>query len=143
MNKPDLKRWHPENTLFGYNMKPTIDGDFVLFCHVEQLMSRAAELSDLCERLKQEAQIHAQEARTANGTIGKIYQVVTGKTGEPGNWNGAEPVRIALKARESRIADLEAALHQIKRIAQYPPQDRHVLKIATQALDLHDKEAEC
>lgn len=48
---------------------------------------------DLIERLKMEAQIHAQEARTANATIAEIYQIVTGKTGEPGNWHGAEPVR--------------------------------------------------
>jgi len=62
--------------------------------------ARIAELTDLCDRLKQEAQIRAQEARTANATIAEIYQIVTGKTGEPGNWNGAEPVR-------RRIAELE------------------------------------
>jgi len=48
---------------------------------------------DLNSRLQQEAGIHAQEARTANATIAEIYQLISGKTGEPGNWHGAEPVR--------------------------------------------------
>lgn len=67
------------------------------------LVARVAELEALSERLKMEAQIHAQEARTANATIAEIYQCVTGKTGEPGNWNGAEPVR-------ARLVELEEAL---------------------------------
>lgn len=50
-------------------------------------------LRALVLRLRLEAQGHAQEARTANGTIREAYQVVTGATGEPGNWNGAEPIR--------------------------------------------------
>jgi hypothetical protein len=60
---------------------------------------------DLIETLRREAQIHAQEARTANATIAEIYQVVTGKTGEPGNWNGALPVR---KAIDNLLSQLEA-----------------------------------
>lgn len=55
----------------------------------------------LIERLRQEAQIHAQEARTANATIAEIYQLCAGATGEPGNWHGAEPVR-------ERLATLQA-----------------------------------
>lgn len=62
--------------------------------------ARIEELTDLCDRLKQEAQIQAQEARTANATIAEIYRIVSGGKGEPGNWNGAEPVR-------RRIAELE------------------------------------
>jgi len=62
-------------------------------------------LKDLAERLKQEAQIHAQEARTANNTIAEIYRLCTGATGEPGNWNGAEPVRQTLA---SNAAEYEA-----------------------------------
>jgi hypothetical protein len=59
----------------------------------------------LYETCKQQAQIHAQEARCANHTIGEIYQICTGNTGEPGNWNGAEPVR---KLAAQRDALLEA-----------------------------------
>lgn len=62
-----------------------------------------AEKDQLIERLKQEAEIHAQEARTANHTIAEIYQVVSGATGEPGNWHGAEPVR-QLMAQAVRFA---------------------------------------
>jgi len=68
---------------------------------VEQLRAKAAAL-------QLEAEIHAQEARTANATIAEIYQLVTGATGEPGNWNGAEPVRQKLEALQARIAELEA-----------------------------------
>lgn len=55
-----------------------------------------ANYPKLCDELDSvlvEARIHAQEARTANATIAEIYQVLTGATGEPGNWNGAEPAR--------------------------------------------------
>lgn len=46
-SKPEVKRWHPENTAFGYNMKPTPDGDFVLFCHHEA--DRAADKARIAE----------------------------------------------------------------------------------------------
>jgi len=69
-------------------------------------------LRALIETLRREAEIHAQEARAANATIAEIYQVVTGSTGEPGNWNGAKPVKDAFdslraaleKAQEWRLA---------------------------------------
>jgi hypothetical protein len=51
------------------------------------------ELEAKYEACKREAQQWKQEARTANATIAEIYQLCTGKTGEPGNWNGAKPVR--------------------------------------------------
>ena len=65
----------------------------------------------LYETCKQQAQIHAQEARTANATIAKIYQLITGATGEPGNWNGAEPVRKLIAERDElrrQVAPLPA-----------------------------------
>ncbi len=75
--------------------------------------ARAAD-ADLIDRLRQEAQIHAQEARTANATIAEIYRAVTDGTGEPGNWNGADPVRARLAADKARIAELEAALAELR-----------------------------
>lgn len=57
---------------------------------------RCDQPKELCERLKLEAQAHAQEARTSNATIAEIYQVVTGTTGELGNWHGAQPVKEAI-----------------------------------------------
>lgn len=61
----------------------------------------------LIERLKSEAQIHACEARTANSIICEIYQSVSGAKGEPGNWNGAEPVRAYIATKDAEIARLE------------------------------------
>jgi hypothetical protein len=58
----------------------------------------------LFDRLKREAQIHADEARTANATIYEIYQVISGATGEPGNWHGAEPVHAYVAAAEARLS---------------------------------------
>ena len=54
------------------------------------------EAKSLAERLKQEAQIHAQESRTANASLRECYQAVTGAAGEPGNWHGATPIREAI-----------------------------------------------
>lgn len=65
----------------------------------------------LADRLRFEAQGHAQEARTANSTIYEIYQVISGGKGEPGNWNGAEPVR-------SYVADAEAEVARLRRVTE-------------------------
>lgn len=84
-----MKRWTPDPTLLG-GMRATVHGTFIDHHDFRQAL---AEKDEKIERLKQEAQIHAQEARTANRTIAEIYQVVSGATGEPGNWHGAEPVK--------------------------------------------------
>lgn len=52
------------------------------------------------EACKLQAQIWKQEARTANGTIAEIYQAITGATGEPGNWNGADPVKAFIASHQ-------------------------------------------
>jgi hypothetical protein len=61
-------------------------------------------------QLLQQAQIWKGEARCANHTIYQIYQLVTGATGEPGNWNGAEPVKALIAERDALRAQLDAAL---------------------------------
>lgn len=80
---------------------------------LRRLHAENETLRTLAERLKQEAQIHAQEGRTANATIADIYQCVSGATGEPGNWHGAEPVR-------RRIAELEALASQAQQVGAAP-----------------------
>jgi hypothetical protein len=47
-----------------------------------------------------------QEATTANHTIAEIYQAVTGKKGEPGNWNGAVPVIAKLADMDQQLAEV-------------------------------------
>jgi len=61
----------------------------------QEALAEIDRLKDLCANLRLQAQCHAGEARAANATIREIYQVVTGARGEPGTWNGANPVREA------------------------------------------------
>lgn len=61
-------------------------------------------------QLLMQAQIWKQEARCANHTIHQIYQLVTGAKGEPGNWNGAEPVKALIAERDALRSKLDAAL---------------------------------
>lgn len=90
----------------------------------EAMKQRAEDADALAERLKLEAQAHAMEARTANSTINEIYQVVSDRNGELGNWHGAAPVREKLEAmkremaeKDARIAALEEALRPFAEIA--------------------------
>lgn len=78
-----------------------------------QLEAENAQLKVLVDRLKMEAQVHAQEARTANATIYEIYQVASGGTGELGNWHGAEPVRKAIGKLKAEVNQLKAELAQV------------------------------
>jgi len=92
----------PDDGYVGVQQLDTRDYDD--FCKTDDLKALVAgneALKELAERLKGEAEIHAQEARTANSTINEIYQVCSNATGEKGNWNGADPVR-------EMKADLEA-----------------------------------
>jgi hypothetical protein len=68
----------------------------------------AKDYQALYEACKQQAQIWKQEARCANDTIAQIYQLVTGKKGEPGNWNGAKPIKALVAERNALRAALEA-----------------------------------
>lgn len=68
---------------------------------VEKLRAKA----DKCER---EARQWRQEARTQSDIVAKIYQAVTGKKGEPGDWNGAVPVVAELERLRGRVAALES-----------------------------------
>lgn len=79
----------------------------------ERLSTVEAErdrMSRLVDRLRQEAEIHSMEARGANSTVREIYQIISGGKGEPGNWNGAEPVRRYVAAVEAERDRLRVAL---------------------------------
>lgn len=81
-----------------------------------EVRAYVGELEILVSRLRLEAQGHSMEADTANGTIADVYQAITSATGEPGNWNGAAPVKAYVKAAEARISDLEARLKEAERV---------------------------
>jgi hypothetical protein len=81
------------------------DDELKLLADITGMGVELVQLRERCETLKLEAQIHAQEARTANATITEIYQLCTGGSGEPGNWNGAEPVRKLIAERDALRAE--------------------------------------
>ena len=70
------------------------------------LMQRVDELEALNETLKNEAQIHAMEAKSANATINEINQFISGATGEPANWHGAQPVKEFVNNLKAQLAAL-------------------------------------
>jgi hypothetical protein len=80
---------------------------------LETANQRINALQSLNARFAQESRIHAQEARTANSTIAEIYQCVTGSTGEPGNWHGADPVRKHITELEMVIQSLRERLQEV------------------------------
>lgn len=75
---------------------------------LEAVAQHLKELEALAETLKNEAQIHAMEAKTANATINEINQFISGATGEPANWHGAKPVK-------DFVSDLKAQLEAAKK----------------------------
>ena len=89
------------------------------------IQTRITELEALSERLKQEAQIHAMEARTANATIHEIYQLITGATGEPANWHGAEPVREYIASMKAQLTDAQKDARHATLTQKIPNTVRH------------------
>lgn len=85
------------------------------YCELEaEIVALRAQLEQaqaLVERLRQEAQIQAMEARGANASLAECYRAATGGKGEPSNWHGAKPV-VELIARQREW--IEKAGHQRK-----------------------------
>ena len=73
------------------------------------LLERLERAEALNARLRQEAENHAQEARAQKSTVLACYQAVTGSTGEPGDWNSAEPIRQFVARANAAEAALKAA----------------------------------
>lgn len=112
-NGPTLANGEPE---FGWREFQTAPIQHEAATEIDRLTA-------LCDRLKLEAQVHAQEARGANATIAEIYQIITGKTGEPGNWNGARPVRTEVdRLRASAGAERTAIAERAREIASHYPE---------------------
>ena len=58
-----------------------------------KLANKTAELQTKADHLQQQAEIWKQEARTQASIVKECYQAISGCTGEPGDWNGAKPVK--------------------------------------------------
>lgn len=76
----------------------------------EDIEAEKAALIAENDTLRQEAIAHAQEARTQRSTVQEIYKIVSGGKGEPGDWNGAEPVRKAFEALRDENTELRRQL---------------------------------
>ncbi len=81
---------------------------------VPDLIARVKELEGLNERLKQEAQSHAYEAKAQRATVHECNQAVTQGTGEPADWHGANPVKDELSRLRARVRELEERIASAK-----------------------------
>lgn len=63
------------------------------------------------DRLKLEAQLHAQEARTQRCTVHEIYQLIGSQKGD---WNGAVPVKEFIQSIEGALCEYHQALSDRK-----------------------------
>lgn len=74
---------------------------------------RIAELEAERDAIKLQAQGWSMEAKAQRGTVRDSYQAVSGAAGEPGDWNGAEPIRGIVAERDALRAELDAIRAQL------------------------------
>lgn len=72
------------------------------------------ETNELIERLRREAQQHAQEARTQRSIVQEILQIVSGATGETGDWYAAKVVREKFDELREKLREAERELSVYK-----------------------------
>mgnify|MGYP000023531332 CR=1 FL=1 len=105
---PDDLRKRVQNYLDSWDTPespaPHEDWVFIYRKAAAAWQSQLAERDGLIERLKQEAQAHAMEARAHRSTVHECYQAVGA---QKGNWNGATPIVDAVAGYKKRIAELE------------------------------------
>lgn len=71
--------------------------------HMPALLALVDALTAERDAIKQQAQIWKMEAMAHKSTGQECYQACTGSTGEPGDWNGANPVRELVKERDAAL----------------------------------------
>lgn len=104
------------DVLGGYGQHLCFATSHEFAVQIADALNTAADKDRQIAALLQEAEIHAQESSTANATIYDIYQLCTGSTGEPGNWNGAKPVREMKEHYERQIAVLTERVDKLRDI---------------------------
>ena len=82
---PDGEKWTP----------------YILLSEYTTAQAEIEALREERDSCKQQAQIWKQEARTQSAIVAEIYQELTGKTGEPGDWNGARPLKPAILRKQA------------------------------------------
>lgn len=87
--------------------------------------------------MKQQAQILAIEANAHKSTVHSIYQLCSGSTGEPGDWNGAKPVQEYIEKLHwvIRKASMLAKQAQDESLDELYASSRSVLRDAIEILD--------
>lgn len=78
----------------------------------------ATNTSGLVERLRAEAQTWKLEAMAHKSSLHEAYQACTDASGEPGNWNGAEPIKAKIAALTARAEKAEARLAEAEAVIQ-------------------------
>lgn len=69
-----------------------------------QLKDKTEELERVTRErnaLQQQAEGWAMEAKSQRATVHESYQAISGATGEPGDWSGAEPVKALVAERDT------------------------------------------
>lgn len=87
--------------------------------------------------MQQQAQIWAIEANTYKNIVHSIYQLCSGSSGEPGDWNGAKPVREYIEKLHwvIRKASMLAKQAHDESLDELYASSRSVLRDAIEILD--------
>lgn len=107
-----------QSDLGGILFEPTVDEarehpDGALIAELRNawpsISSQVRALIAQRDALLLQAECQAQEMRAQRSIVRDVYQLCTGSTGEPGDWNGAEPVRALIEERDALREALKAA----------------------------------
>lgn len=101
MNQPT--RWE----YVSGRLEPTQEGGFLHASWYDEEYRKREQAEKERDAALLEASIWKQEAITQKSTVHEIYQLITDRTGEPGDWNGSEPVKGKLQWLKDRLEERE------------------------------------
>lgn len=76
----------------------------------EQLIAELRSVTAERDAILQQAKQWKMEAKTQGAIVKEIYQAITGAAGEPGDWNGAEPVKEVIAERDALKARIDGGV---------------------------------